>query len=100
MPGGTARSCSNAADNSSPRCSPSIHFRRGDFTRAIADYDGAIAANPKVASSYLIRGLAKRALGDPAGAGDIDKARAMDATVAARYQSYGIAVDAAEIESH
>ena len=33
------------------------------------DYDAAIAGDPKAPSSYYVRGLAKRALGDAPGGG-------------------------------
>ena len=45
--------------------------------------------NPGIASSWHVRGLAKRALGDEAGAkADLDKAQALDAGVAERYRGY------------
>jgi len=40
------------------------HNRRGDLDRAIADYDAALKADPRLAEAHHNRGLAWRARGD------------------------------------
>lgn len=40
------------------------HNRRGDLDRAIADYDAALKADPKLAEAHHGRGIAWRARGD------------------------------------
>jgi len=65
----------------------------GHFQDAIADYDYAIRGAPGVASSWLMRGLAKKAGNVEGAQADIDKGKAMDPTVAARYASYGVVID-------
>lgn len=71
-----------------------VNYRLRRFDDAIADYEVAIKHDPSVASSFLIRGLARRAGQDVTGADeDIAKAKAMDASVVARYSSYGIPAD-------
>jgi tetratricopeptide (TPR) repeat protein len=68
-----------------------VHFRLGQYEKSIEHTSLAIAGAPDVASSYLVRGLAKRALGDAAGATeDLAKADALDPGVAARYAGYGV----------
>jgi tetratricopeptide (TPR) repeat protein len=39
-----------------------VYFRKGDFVRAIADYDAALALAPKMAETLYKRGLAKNLL--------------------------------------
>jgi tetratricopeptide (TPR) repeat protein len=51
------------------------YFGKGQYDRAIEDYDQAIRLNPNYAEAYNNRGLAKRAKGDFAG-GDADIAKA------------------------
>jgi tetratricopeptide (TPR) repeat protein len=70
-----------------------VNFRMGHFKEAIADYDQAIGGDPGVASSWMMRGLAKKAAGMDGAQADIDKGKTMDPKVAARYASYGVAVD-------
>ena len=68
-----------------------VNFRAGRFAESVHDYDAALAAQPAVASSWYVRGLAKRALGDAAGAeADIAKGLALDPKVAERYAGYGV----------
>ena len=60
--------------------------RKGDYARAIADYDAAIRLSPKEAYSWENRGASKQALGDLDGAlADINQAirLAPDAALAA-----------------
>jgi tetratricopeptide (TPR) repeat protein len=70
-----------------------VHFRLGHFQEAIADYDRAIEGDPNVASSWLMRGQAKKAAGVEGAQEDIDKGKAMDPKVAARYAGYGVTVE-------
>jgi tetratricopeptide (TPR) repeat protein len=70
-----------------------VHFRLGQYQEAIADYDRAIAGDPSVASSWMMRGLAKRAVNLEGARSEIDKGKGMDPGVAARYAGYGVAVD-------
>ena len=68
-----------------------MHFRLRHFELAIRDYDAAIAAEPKVASSFYVRGLARAQQGDRRGAdADLAAAVALDPGVAARYAGYGV----------
>lgn len=68
-----------------------VHFRLRHFDLAIRDYDAAIAADPKVASSFYVRGLAKARQGDQRGAdADLAAATTLDPGVAARYAGYGV----------
>ena len=62
-----------------------------DLDQAIADYDRSLAGTP-VASSFYVRGLAKRALGRTQ-EGDVDIARGkqMEPGVAERYATFGVA---------
>jgi tetratricopeptide (TPR) repeat protein len=53
-----------------------VRLRMGDYPRAIADYDEALAANGKIAWSLYGRGIAKLRLGQKdGGEADIAKAR-------------------------
>jgi tetratricopeptide (TPR) repeat protein len=70
-----------------------VHFRLGHYREAIADYDRAIAGDPSVASSWMMRGLSKRAANLEGAQSEIDKGKSMDPGVAARYAGYGVAVD-------
>jgi tetratricopeptide (TPR) repeat protein len=59
-----------------------IYFRKGDYARAIADYDAALGLQPKTVTSLYMRGLAKAAMGDAAGSkADAEAARALNANV-------------------
>jgi tetratricopeptide (TPR) repeat protein len=70
-----------------------VHFRMGHYPEAIADYERSIKGAPAVASSWLMLGLAKKAVGVEGAQADIDKGEAMDPNVAARYAGYGVAVE-------
>ena len=68
-----------------------VHFRLRRFDLAIRDYDAAIAADPTMASSFYVRGLAKARQGDRHGAdADLAAATALDPGVATRYAGYGV----------
>ena len=68
-----------------------VWFRMGDFDKAIADYDVALKANPKLASSLYMRGLARRRKGDQAGGdADIAAAKAINPHIADYYAKAGV----------
>jgi tetratricopeptide (TPR) repeat protein len=74
-----------------------VTFRLHQYRESIGHYDQAIAKAPGVASSWLVRGLAKRAIGEEAGAAaDIAKSAEIDPGVAARYAGYGIETGAGD----
>ena len=81
------------AISSSVRSSVAYPLRRSNstsFSDSVRDYDAAIGGLPEVASSWYVRGLAKRALGDAKGAeADIAKGLALDPKVGERYAGYG-----------
>jgi tetratricopeptide (TPR) repeat protein len=67
-----------------------VNFMMGRYAQSIRDYDSAIAGDPKVASSYYMRGLAKARSGDPSA--DADKAVGieLEPEAAKRYSNYGV----------
>ncbi|MFS0736374.1 DUF3857 domain-containing protein [Sphingomonas sp. 1P06PA] len=68
-----------------------VHLRRGDLTKAIADYDAALAQDPKEESSLYGRGLAWLRSGDAKrGRSDIDKAIAIRPRIADEFARYGL----------
>jgi len=68
-----------------------VRFRLKHYVEAIRDDDAAVNLDGKDGSSFYIRGLAKRALGDSAGGrADIAKAISLDPAITQRYRSYGI----------
>jgi tetratricopeptide (TPR) repeat protein/predicted aspartyl protease len=68
-----------------------VHLRMGDFAKAIADYDEAIAKNDKAAWSYYGRGLAKLRLGQKdAGEADLAKAKSLGPAGIERAKKLGI----------
>jgi tetratricopeptide (TPR) repeat protein len=70
-----------------------VHFRMGHHDLAIEHYTRSIEASPDWASSYLVRGLSRRAVGDTEGAtADIAKARSIDPAITTRYAAYGVDV--------
>lgn len=66
-----------------------ILYRQGRFEDAIASYDESIARDPNVASSYYMRGLARRKLNRDA-SGDLAKALTLEPGIRERYHEYGI----------
>ena len=65
-------------------------YQRGDFDRAIQDYDKAIALNPDDAIAYYNRGIAYGAKGDYARViHDYDKAIALNPDLAEAYNNRG-----------
>ena len=68
-----------------------VHLRRGELDKAIADYDAALALNPKLAWSLYGRGLAKQRTGQQAeGQKDINAALALRPELPKLAKSYGI----------
>jgi tetratricopeptide (TPR) repeat protein len=68
-----------------------LNLRLSNFEAAWADYDAAVTAAPASAHQRYGRGVAALRLGrEEAGHADIAAAAALDETVAAAYQSYGV----------
>lgn len=68
-----------------------VQFKRGKFTEAISDADEALALQPDLESSRLVRGVAKLRLGRSAeGQADINAARSSDPGVLAEYARWGV----------
>lgn len=68
-----------------------VFFRQGRFSDAANEYSAALAANPNLASSRFMRGIAKLRAGDQAGGeADIAQARAADKGIADRYAGWGV----------
>jgi tetratricopeptide (TPR) repeat protein len=68
-----------------------VHFRRGEFDLALADYDSALRLAPRSASTLYMRGLVKRRAGDPrAGAADIKRAIKIDPNIAEVWKRRGV----------
>lgn len=68
-----------------------VNFMMGRCTQSIRDYDSAIAGDPRVASSYYMRGLAKARSGDPSAEADKAAGIKLEPEVAKRYATYGVA---------
>jgi tetratricopeptide (TPR) repeat protein len=69
-----------------------VFLRLGDYAKSIADYDVAIASEPKTAWSWYGRGIDKlRQHQAEAGEADIAQAKGLDPTIAERAGHYGIA---------
>jgi len=87
----------NEALKLTPRAPPTldsrgfVYFRLGQYDRAVADYDAALAVDQTLAPSFYVRGLAKRRQGDVKG-GDADVAEAekIYPTVAELYRRMGV----------
>ncbi|MGO9486752.1 MAG: tetratricopeptide repeat protein, partial [Rhodomicrobium sp.] len=66
------------------------HYNKGDYDRAIADYDQAISLNPQYATAYYSRGLAYYNKGDYDRAiADYDQAIRLDPKYALAYNNRG-----------
>jgi tetratricopeptide (TPR) repeat protein len=55
-------------------------MNKGDYDRALADYNEAIRLDPNDALAFCNRGRAKRNINDVSGRADIAKARKLDAS--------------------
>jgi tetratricopeptide (TPR) repeat protein/predicted aspartyl protease len=68
-----------------------VRLRMGDFVKAIADYDEALAKDDTMAWSHYGRGIAELRLGrKDAGEADLAKARQIDPKLAAKAAKLGI----------
>lgn len=68
-----------------------VRFRQKQYEQAIVDYDRSLAGAP-IASSFYMRGIAKRALGrNDEGDADIARGKQLEPGVAERYAKFGIA---------
>ena len=68
-----------------------VRFRLGRWKDAVADYDSALAADPKMAGSLYMRGVAKRRLGETSvGDADIAAAAGLDPGVRDRFTAVGV----------
>jgi len=68
-----------------------VHFQRGEWAAAIKDMDDALALEPKQSGSLYVRGVARKRLGDAAGAkADIDAAMVMSKRIDQTYAGYGV----------
>jgi tetratricopeptide (TPR) repeat protein len=63
---------------------------QGDFRRSAEDYSQAVQAEPESARAYLYRAIARRALGEVAGAlEDLDRSLALDPRSSEAYRNRG-----------
>lgn len=70
-----------------------VHLRRGDYDRAIEDYDAALKDRPNLPWALYGRGLARSAKGDAAGgAADLAAAKALAPRIAEIASNRGIGV--------
>jgi len=68
-----------------------VQLRLSAYAAAITDCSAAAAADPQLASSRYLRGVAKNKAGDVAGGdADIDAARARDPDIAQTFANYGV----------
>jgi tetratricopeptide (TPR) repeat protein len=68
-----------------------VFLRLGQFDKSIADYNAALALQPKSAWSHYGRGLAKLKSGDAEGAkADLAAASANDSDIASEAAKYGL----------
>jgi tetratricopeptide (TPR) repeat protein len=65
-----------------------IWLQKGDYAKALADYDLALAGDPLQGSSLYGRGLARMMLKQPGWEADIAKARKQDKSIDADYAGY------------
>jgi len=68
-----------------------VHFREGHFEQARVDYEAALAAQPEIASSLFMAGIAYARLGDKhKSALDLSAARKLDPDIDRFYLRFGI----------
>jgi hypothetical protein len=76
---------------SSSDIDPVTHLKLGRFEQAIADYDAALARNPRDPGSLYGRGLARlRGQSPEGGRADLMAAKTLDAGVAAEFARNGL----------
>jgi tetratricopeptide (TPR) repeat protein len=67
------------------------HLKRGDYDRAISDYNTGLALEPHNTADFLYgRGLAKMKKGDASGEADIAEAKKADPHIADNFAKYGL----------
>jgi tetratricopeptide (TPR) repeat protein len=66
-----------------------IHFTRGEFAKAIADFSAAMKLEPGRPFSMYGRGIARIKSGDKRGQNDIDIAKLERPNIAAEFEAYG-----------
>lgn len=67
-----------------------VHYRLGNYDRAIADFNKAMDLRKRYAAALHLRGLAKLKLGDNSGDADIAAAAEIDSATAKEYAGYGV----------
>jgi len=68
-----------------------VHFQRGEWAAAVKDMDEALSLAPKQAGSLYVRGVARKRLGDGAGAkADLAAATTISKLIGETYASYGV----------
>jgi tetratricopeptide (TPR) repeat protein len=67
-----------------------IYLRRGDFDKAITDFDAALHTSPQNASALYGRGIARRRAGKSGGDADIAAATQLDPQIAEQTAHLGI----------
>jgi tetratricopeptide (TPR) repeat protein/transglutaminase-like putative cysteine protease len=68
-----------------------VHFQRGEWAAAVKDMDDALSLAPKQAGSLYVRGVARKRLGDAAGAkADLAAATLISKLIGETYASYGV----------
>jgi tetratricopeptide (TPR) repeat protein len=67
-----------------------VRLRQGDYRQAIADFDAALAREPKIAWSLYGRGVAQLRQHVPSGQSDIDAAVALNPEIEATARRHGL----------
>lgn len=68
-----------------------VYFRLGRWAESIADYDAALKADPKIAPSLYMRGIAKRRSGEvSAGDQDLAAAEILDSHIGEQFVAIGV----------
>ena len=68
-----------------------IYLKRGEFDRAIADYEAGLRLDPPNKADFLYgRGLARTKKGDAGGDADIAAAKAITPHIAEDFAKYGV----------
>jgi tetratricopeptide (TPR) repeat protein len=68
-----------------------IYLKRGEFDRAIVDYEAGLRLDPPNKADFLYgRGLAKVKKGDASGSADIEAAKALNPKIAEDFAKYGL----------
>lgn len=66
------------------------HFRRGEMSAALSDYNAALVLEPRQANPLFMRGVLRLQAGDAGGRGDIEKAERFDRKVRSLYARRGV----------